>query len=196
MFAIEILKEEHRMIERMLKVLTAAAQKLDRGEKVSPDIFEEIIDFIRTFADLCHHGKEEHILFPSIESRGIPREGGPTGTMLVEHERGREFVKALAQAVERYRGGDEEAKKAIVANARGYVDMLTQHIPKEDGILYPLTEQILEKKDHVELLEKFEEVERTMLGERKHQQYIRLLERLEKEFHIELGEPSSHEHPR
>ncbi|WP_309492787.1 hemerythrin domain-containing protein [Candidatus Hecatella orcuttiae] len=196
MFATDILKEEHRMIKRMLKVLTAAAQKLEGGEEVSPAVFEEVIDFIRTFADRCHHGKEEQTLFPVLERRGLPREGGPTGTMRMEHERGREFVKAMAQAVERYRGGDEEAKHAIVANARGYVDLLTQHISKEDDVLYPLAEQVLGKKEHVELLEKFEEVEKTMVGEGKHQQYIKLLERLEREFHLEPGEASHHGHQR
>ena len=53
------LKEEHEVIERILKILNVASDRLERGEDVSPEIFKKAIDFIRTFADRCHHGKEE-----------------------------------------------------------------------------------------------------------------------------------------
>jgi hemerythrin-like domain-containing protein len=70
---IEVLMHEHRVIERMLKVRTAVAQKTDIDEEVDADTFEKTIDFIRTFADRCHHAKEEGELFPLIERRGIPQ---------------------------------------------------------------------------------------------------------------------------
>ncbi|MCK5562617.1 hemerythrin domain-containing protein [Candidatus Bathyarchaeota archaeon] len=133
--AIEILKEEHRVIKRMLTILNVACEKLEKDEEVSTEIFRKAIDFIRVFADQCHHGKEEETLFPLVEQRGIPREGGPTGVMRMEHEQGRNFVKALADAVERYDQGDRNAKAAIIENARGYTQLLAQHIPKEDDIL-------------------------------------------------------------
>ena len=101
----EVLKEEHKVIERMLKILSVACEKLEKNQEVSPEIFKKAIDFIRNFADSCHHGKEETALFTIIEQRGIPRQG-PTGVMRIEHEQGRRFVKALAEAVERYENGD------------------------------------------------------------------------------------------
>jgi hemerythrin-like domain-containing protein len=179
-----ILKEEHRVIERMLRILNVACEKLEKSEEVSPDIFKKAIDFIRIFADRCHHGKEEETLFTLVEERGVPREGGPTGVMLIEHEQGRNFVKALAGAVERYEQGDEDAKSAIIENARGYTRLLAQHIPKEDDILYPLADRVLTSKDKEKLLEKFEEVERERIGEGKHIEYIHLVEELEKELKI------------
>lgn len=180
----EILKEEHKAIKRMLTILNVACERLERGEKVSPDIFRRAIEFIRNFADSCHYGKEEETLFPLVEQRGIPREGGPTGVMRMEHEQGRSFVKALAEAVERYEQGDESAKADIIENARGYTQLLAQHIPKEDDILYPLADKILTLSDRKELLEKFEKVERERIGEGKHQEYLHLVEKLEKQLEI------------
>jgi hemerythrin-like domain-containing protein len=106
------------------------------------------------------------------------------GVMLMEHEKGRSLVKALAEAVERYERGDKDAKSAIIENARGYTQLLAQHIPKEDDILYPLADKVLTPKDKEKLLEKFEEVERERIGEGKHMEYVRLIEELEKQLKI------------
>ena len=83
--AAEVLKHEHRIIERVLAVMERLAEKPGIGSK---EVWEKAIDFIRNFADKCHHLKEEQILFPALEEHGIPREGGPVGMMLLEHEAG------------------------------------------------------------------------------------------------------------
>jgi len=82
MRSIDLLVYDHRIIERGLNLLQAAVSKLEKNEKVSTEVFEKLIRFFREFADKCHHGKEENHLFPSLEIRGIPREGGPIGVML------------------------------------------------------------------------------------------------------------------
>ena len=115
---------------------------------------------LKSFGPRAHHGKDEETLFLLVEQRGIPREGGPTGLMRMEHEQGRNFVKALAEAVERYERGDENAKAAIIENSRDYTQLLAQHISKEDDILYSSADKILSSSDQKELLEKFEKVEK------------------------------------
>ena len=182
--ATENLKEEHRVIERMLRILNVACEKLEKGEEVSPEVFKKAIDFIRTFADSCHHGKEEDTLFPMVEKRGIPRQGGPTGVMLMEHDQGRGYVRGLAEAVGKYEKGDRTAKQAIIQNARGYTQLLAQHIPKEDDILYPLADKVLGPSEQKELLEKFEKIEHERIGEGKHHEYEHLVTELEKELNI------------
>lgn len=182
--AIGSLKEEHEVIERMLRILNVASDKLERGEEVSPEIFKKSIDFIRTFADRCHHGKEEECLFPMVEARGIPRQGGPTGVMLTEHDQGRGFVRSFAEAVEKYEKGDKSAKQAIIQNARGYASLLSQHIPKENDILYPLADRMLGPSEQKELLEKFEKIENERIGAGKHHEFLHLVMDLEKELNI------------
>src|SRR3972149_9067192 len=105
MFSTENLQQEHRVIERVLHSLETAAKKLEEGKSVSPDTFDKFVDFIRNFADSCHHGKEEENLFPVLEKFGVPKEG-PIGVMLLEHDQGRSFVKGLSEAVGKYAGGE------------------------------------------------------------------------------------------
>jgi len=193
MLATENLKEEHQVILRMIKVLIVASDKLEKGEDVPPEVFKKAVDFIRTFADRCHHGKEQDTLFPLMEERGILRHRGPIAVMLMEHEQGRQFVKGLAEALARYQSGDKTAKSAIVENARGYAELLDQHIYKEDNILYPMGDKVLSQSDNRELLEKFEKIEREIIGEGKHEYYLRMISELEKELGIEGGK-TKHEH--
>jgi len=193
MLATENLKEEHRVILRMIKVLIVASDKLERGENVSTDVFKKSVDFIQTFADRCHHGKEQDTLFPLLGERGIPTQGGPIAVMLMEHEQGRQFVKRLAEALAKYDGGDKTAKGAIVENARSYAELLDQHIYKEDNILYPMGDRVLSQSDNKELLEKFEKIEKEIIGEGKHEYYLHMITELEKKLGITGGE-MEHEH--
>jgi len=181
MTATEELMTEHRAIERMLAVLEAAAGRLEAGEPVRPEAFRQAVDFVRNFADRCHHGKEEENLFPRLEELGVPREGGPLGVMLFEHDEGRAYVGAIAEAVDAYERGDEAAARAIAGNARGYVELLRGHIQKEEGVLFPMADQLLSADDQRSLEESFERVETEVMGAGVHERYHRMLDELERE---------------
>ena len=161
MVATEALKNDHRLIEKVLHVLEVASKKIDQGGEVPVDVLKKATDFIRNFADSYHHGKEENILFKSMEEKGFPREGGPIGVMLMEHDEGRRYVRGLVEGIEKYVSGDRDAKKAIVENARNFAGLLAPHIQKE-------------------LLHRFDLVEKEKLGEGKRQYYVNLADELEK----------------
>ncbi|MCL5025703.1 MAG: hemerythrin domain-containing protein [Chloroflexi bacterium] len=173
----EILMLKSRVIEKAIEVLRETVRILESGKEIPPALLEQSVDFIRNFADACHHAKEENILFTTMEARGLPRQGGPTGVMLIEHEQGRGFVRGLAEAVSRYKAGDAAAKQAIIRNATGYADLLTQHIKKEDTILYPLADRMLGPAERREMLKRFEDVEAERPGD--HEKYHSLVHELE-----------------
>jgi hemerythrin-like domain-containing protein len=179
--ATEVLMTEHRAIERMLAVLEEAARRLEGGERMRADLFREAVDFVRNFADRCHHGKEEDNLFPRMEARGIPRGGGPLAVMLFEHDQGRDYVRAIADAIDAYENGEPSAARATAQNARGYVNLLREHIRKEDNVLYPMAEQALTPGDDQELVQRFEQIETEIMGPGVHERYHALLDDLERE---------------
>ncbi len=183
----EDLKTEHRAIERMLAVLEAAAQRLESGQPVRPGLLREAVDFVRNFADRCHHGKEEENLFPRMEAAGVPRAGGPLGVMLLEHDQGREHVAAIANAIDAYEGGDGAAAGTIAENASRYVGLLRQHIGKEDNVLFPMADRVLSPDDQRELEQRFEEIETEVMGPGVHERYHRLLDDLERELGLASG---------
>jgi len=178
MSATELLKEEHRAIKLMLSILSEVSQRLEANEKVDPQDLSQMVEFIRVFADRCHHGKEEDLLFPALEETGVPREGGPIGVMLVEHDEGRAYARGLAEAVRRYRDGEEDAVRDIIENARNYANLLTQHIDKEDNILYVIADLHLSPEKQEELVKEFERVEEERVGAGLHEEFHHLLHHL------------------
>ena len=176
----EELKQEHQAILRMIAVLRGVSTRLETGTGPSTrGDLPQIVDFIRIFADKCHHGKEEDLLFPAMEAAGIPRQGGPIGVMLAEHAVGREFVAGMAAAAEAYRGGDAQAGGTFAEKAVGYGNLLTPHIGKEDNILYPMADARLTEDQQRALMEGFERVERKVIGAGRHEAFHALLDRLE-----------------
>ncbi len=181
MEATDILSSEHRVIERVIASLEAQAAKLAAGRTVRPGFFLDAADFIKGFADGCHHRKEEGVLFEAMVGAGLPLQAGPIAVMLAEHEQGRAFTRGMRAAAERLAGGDASAAGAVVANARGYAALLRQHIQKEDGILFPLADQVIPAGQHAALVAAFEHVEHEETGEGVHEKYLALTEALARE---------------
>lgn len=181
MEATEILKNEHRIIERVVASLERAAARLGAGEPVSPQVFILAADFIQGFADGCHHKKEEGILFPALQAAGIPREGGPVGVMLAEHEQGRDFTRGMRSAAERLVSGEKDAGKAVVDNALRYVALLRGHIAKEDNILFPMADRFIAGPAQTEVSEAFDRVGQEETGQGVHERFLALVDTIEKE---------------
>ena len=144
---IQQLMDEHRVIEKVLAALEAAAQR-----DLPFSFYEQAVDFIVHFADGCHHAKEEDRLFPALERKGIPREQGPIGVMCSEHEESRGMVKEMRGAIQRQ---DRDTLKRISLD---YVALLRGHIMKEDNVLFPMGRMQLDTDDLRKLRARFDEV--------------------------------------
>jgi hemerythrin-like domain-containing protein len=178
----EELKKEHEAVKLMLRILQEISKRLDAGEKISAKHLTDILEFIRVFTDKCHHMKEEELLFPALESAGVARERGPIGVMLYEHQEAREFVKGMNEALEKFKEGEKKAGIEFARNARNYVELLTSHIYKEDNILYPMADDKLSATVQRELEQGFEKIEKEVIGPGRHEEFHRLLKRLEEEY--------------
>ncbi len=173
----EVLMHEHQIILLVLKGVEREANAIATTGIVNTERVAEVVDFFRNFTDKCHHGKEEKHLFPRMEERGIPREGGPIGVMLLEHEEGRGFVRRMAELIEKPLG-DESVRLQLSDAMLGYVELLRSHIDKENEILFPMGDSVLSETDQKELAEAFDKVEAEEMGEGVHEKYHELAHRL------------------
>ena len=152
MDAIELMMEEHNNIKVMLKIVRKACFSILEGEEVNYDDFNKIISFIRNYADSHHHKKEEIMLFNRmVDEIGETAEKVVKYGMLVEHDLGRLYVTSLSEALEKFKGGNNEAKLDIIANAVSYTNLLERHIHKEDNIIYKFAQREL-KEDTINLI--------------------------------------------
>jgi hemerythrin-like domain-containing protein len=175
MKATQQLKDEHEGIKLMLKIMEKIYTGLENGKELNIDHYEKIIDFIKGFADKCHHGKEEYILFPAMVKHGIPNEGGPIAVMLNEHQMGRNFIKLLNGFFEEFKGGNKQAIKGIISSSMSYVDLLRNHIEKENNVLFSMADKVLNETEQLKIFDAFEKLEIEKIGFGKHEEYHRLL---------------------
>ena len=180
MTPIETLKHEHQVI---LLVLTAAEKEVQfirAFNKVNGERVTKMLDFIRNFADRCHHAKEEDILFVRMQAKGMPRNAGPLAVMFQEHALGRQKVAATAEALPKAQSGDTTAIAAVADNLEFYANLLRAHIHKEDNILYPMAERIISPDEMTEIAAAFDKVEAEEMGEGTHQRFHQLAHELAK----------------
>jgi hemerythrin-like domain-containing protein len=164
----EVLSAEHRVIETVLDALEKLARE---AENSALSDWAKALDFFRNFADKCHHLKEEKLLFPALEEHGIPREGGPIGMMLAEHEEGRGYVRAMVAALEAA-AQDPGARRILRKEATAYIRLLREHITKEDEVLFQMADNVLSAAEQQKLLRDFEEHESREIGVGFHEKYL------------------------
>lgn len=137
----DALREEH---ERILEVIDAFERTVERAGRaeVGWATLEDFLVFFRLFVGACHHGKEEEVLFPALEAKGLSERTGPLAVMLEEHRRGRSLVAEMSRALVGAEGGDPAARVALAEAAGDYVDLIRRHIDKENPA-------ILDAADHL-----------------------------------------------
>lgn len=175
--AIDDLKHEHEAILFTLKVLDKVAGAAEKSGAFDPVDAQSLVDFLKEFADKCHHGKEEGILFPAMQSAGIPNEGGPIGIMLSEHVQGRAFIRGMEKALAH--GPD---KMSFAGNAHSYIDLLRSHIEKENTVLFVMGENALDSATLARVYDRFEAHERDVIGPGRHEELHAMLDRFEAKY--------------
>jgi hemerythrin-like domain-containing protein len=168
---------EHRLIERMLAVIKDALAKIETTHKVDPVFVDTAVDFIRFYADRTHHGKEEDILFRESDKRPLSANDRRIMNELVEeHVVGRQATKALVDANNRYRKGDEKALIDIADYLRKLVEFYPKHIEKEDKVFFPAARAYVTESEDQDMLAEFWEFDRKMI----HEKYESMVDGLKK----------------
>jgi hemerythrin-like domain-containing protein len=172
------LMREHRLIERMISLISSELKRISETNKVNVEFLMVAVDFFRTYADRTHHGKEESILFRELTKKRLSEEHKRIMDELIEeHVLGRKLVSELANAMESYRRSGADAFKDIEACLEELIAFYPAHIEKEDKhFFYPCLEY-LSKQEQDSMLQEFWEFDRKMIHER-YQREVEEMERL------------------
>jgi len=174
---VEDLRNEHGAISIILSVMKKVATRLRNREEVKKEHLEKIVEFLINFADKCHHGKEERILFPEvikdISNLNLVNE------LLGEHKAGRDYIHGMAESLKYYDTGNPDAYH-IATNMEGYILLLIVHIKKESKFLFPIVRKQISDDVQLKIEEQFETLERDVIGIGKHEEYHGWLKDLKK----------------
>ncbi len=158
---------EHRLIERMLAIIQDALAEARKTKKIDPVFVDTAVDFVQTYADRTHHGKEEDILFLALKTKGLSEPDQRVMEELIEdHLFGRITTKALVEANARYRNGDSSALEEIVRCLHTLVDFYPKHIEKEDTVFFPASRAYFSEAEDQAMLDEFWAFDRKMIHEK------------------------------
>ena len=170
------LMKEHRLIERMIRVMNQSLQKIRLGQNADLGFIDIVVDFIRTYADRCHHGKEEDILFRDLSKKQLSSEHKRIMDELVkEHTLGRKNVGKLIDAKESYAQGDKTALGDIIANMETLVKFYPKHIEKEDKHFFIPCMGYFTEEERDNMLKEFSEFDKSF----NHEKYTKIVEQHE-----------------
>lgn len=169
---------EHRLIERIIILMNKELKNIARNNKANIEFINIAIDFIKIYADRCHHGKEEDILFRDLAKKPLSIEHKRIMNELIkEHVLARGNVKKLIEAKDKYKEGDNEALKAIAENMDILVKFYPVHIEKEDKQFFIPVMTYFSSEEKETMLKEFWEFDRRLI----HEKYGKIVDELEKE---------------
>jgi len=169
------LRNEHEGILFGLEILEQMVRTVKETGQIDINDIEDMVNFLRLFADKCHHGKEEGLMFPAMGKAGIPNENGPIGHMLIEHNEGRKYIAEMGASTE---NGALNANRFTEA-ATDYFNLMRAHIEKENKVLFPMGDKMLPMEQQAKLLQQFEEFEEKVMGKGTHDKLHETLRRFE-----------------
>lgn len=175
--AIEDLLHEHEAILFALKILASISRKLEGPIQVDPADLTAFVGFLKEFADKCHHGKEEGLLFPALAAADVQEAGEALAGLLREHEEGRKWIAEMSAAIDPVLN-----PAAFIHAAQGYTELLRSHIEKENNELFPMAERVLSPERLESLYEAFEEHESKVIGQGRHEELHALLKSLRSKY--------------
>jgi hemerythrin-like domain-containing protein len=176
--AIDDLKHEHEAIVSALSILKNIVLSLSKQDKQIDWIdLSKFLSFLKEFADKCHHGKEEGILFPSMKNARIQDADEPIDVMLSEHTQGRKYIQEMTEITTQKIDG-----KKFIEIAKKYFDLMNQHIQKENNILFQIAENGLSKEELSKIYNQFEEHEEKVIGHGRHEELHKILKELKEKY--------------
>jgi len=165
---------EHRLIEKVLKLVRGKARSFDENH-YDPIAIDTVVDFIKMYADRTHHGKEEDILFSALKGKKLDEKDARIMAELIEeHKQARAKVGEIVELNEKFKTVDRKAVKDIIT----CIDWLTAFYPvqiaKEDGVFFPSTEKYFSDRELNDILNAFWDFDRKMI----HEKYMGVYEKL------------------
>ena len=177
--AIADLMNEHEAILSAIKILERMMVAIEKAPSVDTNDIHNFIGFLKEFADKCHHGKEEGLLFPALVGAGVQDKGGPIGVMLADHAQGRKLIRDMEASL-----SPDVDRVKLAQSAGAYATLLRNHIQKENTFLFPMTERVLTETQLEKLYEGFEEHEEKVIGQGRHEELHAMLKSLQEKYPV------------
>jgi hemerythrin-like domain-containing protein len=142
---IDVLREEHRNIEKLLGVLEQELVVFDRRERPDYETLQAVVDYFAEYPARCHHPKEDMIV--DVLKMRDPAAARAAGDIETDHRQEGERLRRLAETIENVRNGGELPRQAVDDVVRDFIAHERRHIEAEERALFPAAVKVLRPAD-------------------------------------------------
>ena len=151
-YLIEVLRQEHCNIEKLLRVLERELSVFDRGDRPDYEVVLAVINYFKDYPDSCHHPKEDMIV-AKLKARD-PVRAATVGDLETEHREGAKRLRQVALAVERVLGDKDLLRQTVDDIIRDFISHERQHMAMEERIVFPAALEALQPEDWADIAAK------------------------------------------
>ncbi|MFX1563567.1 MAG: hemerythrin domain-containing protein [Promethearchaeota archaeon] len=184
MYPIEILLEEHKLVERVITLIEKIQSKLKDEKEVPATVFWKLVDFLRSYADVIHHSKEEDVLFVQMQEHEEELSSevwDQIGILIEEHIEGLDLANEMHKAIREYNRGNQKARKNILDAVTRYIEVMKPHFKNEEDTVFPAMVAVLSDEEKRKTKADFERFDNLVGGAEAHKRYEKIVGELEKE---------------
>ena len=160
MRSLSVLTEEHELLKRLVNALERAVKRIEAGENVPGDLLAGLVTALSDDLENTHMAKEEHVLFPYLDTHGLPRSLAVVNALSSQHQLVRAHGQNLRKLCARYVDGDGKVRADIVLLAREFIALFREHVRIEESYFYALADQVVSPEDDLSLRTRFEAIDR------------------------------------
>jgi hemerythrin-like domain-containing protein len=146
---IEILRQEHRNIEKLLGVLERELNVFGRGDRPDYEVVLAVVDYFKGYPDSCHHPKED-IIVEKFKARDALA-ASTIGDLAAEHREGARRLQRVAQAVEDVLSDQGLLRQTVNDIVRDFVNHEWRHMAMEERVVFPAVIKALRSEDWADI---------------------------------------------
>ena len=146
---IDLLRQEHRNIDKLLLVLEQELRLFARGERPDYEVIRAVIAYFEVYPDAYHH-PQEYMVFKKLKARD-PAAAASVGDLAAEHRSGAERLRRVAQAVQGVLMDREILRHTVDGIVRDFIARERQHMAMEERVFFPAAIKALRPQDWAEI---------------------------------------------
>lgn len=146
---IEFLCQEHRNIEKLLRVLERELDLFGRGERPDYEVIRAVVAYFEVYPDVYHHPQED-LVFQKLKTRN-PAVAAGVGDLAGEHRSGAKRLRRVAQAVQSVLMDQEISRQTVDGIVRDFIVDERHHMRMEERVFFPAAIKALQPQDWVEI---------------------------------------------
>ena len=184
MYPIEILLDEHKLVERVFAIVNKILEKLKDNKEIPATAFWKLVEFIRGYADVIHHSKEEDILFSQMQEHDedlSTEVKDQIGVLIDEHIQGLDIANEMHKGIREYRRGHPAAREHMLSTVTDYLNLMKPHFESEEEDVFPSMVGVLSQKEKDDMKADFDRFDNLLGGAEVHKRYKQIVKDLESE---------------